>query len=173
MSCDTSGQRKFQALRLLPMGLGDVNFLKSSAFTRVRRDKGRPPEVTGLVLDRLTEGFVFDLRRGSVDDMVRPKGSVWLGSRKTLLATPTLVVEDAGNLDTRAAKHHAFFRTLFDGPSWLGELRFGPNASVIRVDASSSVMKGESPYPSLYDEKGQTHAAAFEGLLLDVVRPTP
>jgi cyanophycinase len=43
------------------MGNGAVDFFKESADTILRRDTGRPLFYTQLILDRLTEGWKFDL----------------------------------------------------------------------------------------------------------------
>lgn len=58
------------------IGVGSIDFIQQTSTTALRRDKGRPLYYTNVRIDRLTEGWKFNLSTKAVDTTTRPSGTL-------------------------------------------------------------------------------------------------
>jgi len=156
------------------IGIGEVAFFQESASTLLRRDAGRPLFYTDLVLDRLTEGWKYDLAARA--PVTSPAGA-------TLVSYPgdgtanTGALSIAGNLEAdgnrfewlpRYAPSDYLLSSGTASPFVRNSLGF-TNAGA----SASRAAKQETVFRALFDQPNAVAVLAFSGGTLSRTSNTP
>ncbi|WP_287129363.1 cyanophycinase [Candidatus Cyanaurora vandensis] len=141
------------------LGVGGVDFIQPTGNTTLRRDVGHPLYYTHLRLDRLTEGWRYDLSTRTPDTLNRPSSSLRVSySGDSTANSGSLTLR--GN---RTGDQEQFTRTVAYSPqsyqTQLGILSPYLKNTLGLVDAQNSNNRGsiqESLYRALYDYPSYT-----------------
>lgn len=141
------------------VGVGSVDFLRRTETTLQRRAKRKPLVMTDVALDRLTEGWWYDLGAQEVDLSRPPAGAsrvVYGGDGPSNSGNLTIYGDDP-------AEARNFERTVTVAPLAYSNLQSGIAPYVYHsigiLDAQDSDRRGsmqESLFRALYDHSGYT-----------------
>ena len=151
------------------IGVGEVAFIKETAQSVLRRDAGRPLYYTHLNLDRLTEGWKFDLAARAPITSTLPAG-VSAVTYPGAGASNSGALSIAGNTDADANRYE---RTASYAPSDYS-LNFGTGPVVIRDalgfsnagSTASRAAKHETLFRALFELPQTLGVLLFNGAVI-------
>ncbi|WP_218082362.1 cyanophycinase [Anthocerotibacter panamensis] len=136
------------------IGVGSVDFIQQTSSTVLRRDVSRPLYYTNLRLDRLTEGWKYNLATKAPDTVNRPTGTTPVTYAGDSSAnTSSLVIKG-----TLVSDEEEFARRVAYSPNpysnFTGSASPYVRNSIGIIDAANSTNRGaiqESLFRALYD----------------------
>jgi len=158
------------------IGVGEAAFFRESASTQLRRDAGRPLFYTELVLDRLTEGWQYDLAARAPLTHPLPAGTILVtypgdgAANSGALSIAGSVEADANRFEwlPRYAPSDYLLGSGSASPFVRGSLGFS-NAGA----SASRAAKHETLFRALFDQPNAVAILAFNGGTLSRTSSAP